>query len=208
MNISNCLFLFPLILFQLNKETLPIQLVENIYMDIEEIHDSIRSDFCNYFYIHDTLDNNIYFNFNGMDDFGPITLSTIELKEIYCEIKRGRLEAYKILCLHYFYKYPYCPPSNEIEKLICITDYLVSEYSYYQCCLNSADIIFSYLIYNIGDMQFVDKMLEYYDMFFEHSHSKSVAKKLYNIYCGEYWFHEKDLVKEQYFHKYCSTALN
>lgn len=167
-------------------------------------NDSIEK-LCQFFYSTDSLNDTVHFDFDRMEDFGPVSLSNSEIKQIYHEIKRGNLEAYKLLLIHYFYTYPYNLPANEIEKLICITDYLTNKYKHYYCYYFSANTICSYLDYYKEDKKFVEKMLEYYEKYYEYSKSRMVAKKLKEIYSGDYWFCERNSEKEEYYSQKCES---
>ena len=169
----------------------------SISIDNDTHHDA----FCDYFYSKDALNDTLHFNFEGRDDFGPVYLSEDELKQIYCEIKRGNVDAYTILCLHYFYSYSPSLPSTEMDKLICITDYLAQEFSYYKGYLACANIIFDHLRHNANDDYYAATMIAYYEKYFEFSKSKSIAKRLYEIYSGDYSFQDKDSVKSMYYKK-------
>lgn len=154
--------------------------------------------FCEYFYSKDTLNDTLRFNFGDRADFGPVYLSEDELKQIYCEIKRGNTDAYNILCTHYAYSYSQYIPRSEMDKLICVTDFLGQEYSYYKGYLTLGNYFFDYLKSNVDDY-YAAKMIAYYEKYFEFSQSKSIAIKLHEIYCGKYSFHDKDSVKAKYY---------
>ncbi len=175
------------------------------YISQEAIIDSNSyHDFCDYFYSRDTLRDTLHFDFEERDDFGPVYLSNNELKQIYCEIKRGNIDAYKILCTYYFYSYSPYIPKSEVDKLICITDFLAIKYCFYEGYLICGNYILDYLRYNADDY-YTTIMITYYETYFEHSKSKNTAQKLYEIYCGNYSFHDKDLVKAKYYKKFIDT---
>ena len=168
---------------------------ENI-IDSNSHHD----DFCDFFYSKDTLNDTLHFNFENREDFGPVYLSDNELKQIYCEIKRGNIDAYKLLFDHYFYSYPIDNfPKAEIDKLICITDFLARKYSYYRGYLMCGGFIFNCLKYNADDDDYANTMITYYEKYFELTQSETIAMKLHEIYCGNYSFHDKDSVKAKYY---------
>ena len=171
----------------------PVPPDDSVSIDNGTRHD----DFCDYFYSKDTLRDTLHFNFEGREDFGPVYLSEDELKQIYSEIKRGNVEAYTILCDHYFYTYSPCLPRAEIDKLICITDYLARKYCYYRGYWACGNIIFDYLKLNADDDFYATTMVIYYEKYFEITQSKAAAKRLYEIFCGHYSFHDKDSVKLQ-----------
>ncbi len=158
-------------------------------------------DFCDYFYAEGTLNDTLRFKFEDMEDYGPVHLSNDELEQIYCEIKRGNTEAYKILFDHYFYSYSNGIPRFEMDKLICMTDYLAQKYSYYRGYLACGNFIFECLTFDTDDY-YAAKMISYYEMYFEVSHSKTLAKRLYEIFCGNYFFQDKDTVKANYYERF------
>ncbi len=160
-------------------------------------------DFCDYFYTKDSINDTLYFDFEDRDDFGPVYLSENEIKEIYCEIKRGNIDAYKILCLHYFYSNSQCIPRNEMDILICITDFLAEKHSYYTGYLTCANIIFDYLTFNTDD-SYAATMIRFYEKYFDFSKSIPVAKKLYDFFCGKYPFQYKDSIKANYYKEFIS----
>lgn len=163
------------------------------------IYDSTHhDDFCDYFYSKDTLGDTLYFNFQDREDFGPVLLSGDELKQIYCEIKRGNIDAYRILNDHYFYSYSLYIPKSAMDKLICITEFLAQKYYYYRGYLECGNCIFDYLKYNTDDY-YTATMISYYEKYFGFSQSTTVAERLYEIYCGNYSFHEKDSIKAKYY---------
>lgn len=169
------------------------------------MYDSIRhDDFCSYFYSIDTLNDTLHFNFEDREDFGPVYLSINELKQIYGEIKRGNIKAYKVLLLHYFYRYSPCIQKSDLEKLICITDYLAQKYHYYEGYYISGNIINDYLDYNADDY-YSATMINYYENYFEFSKSIRIAQKLYDIYCGNYSFHDKDSIKARYYEEFVQS---
>ena len=171
-------------------------IVQGTSIDSNSHHD----DFCDYFYSKDTLNDTLHFNFEDREDFGPVYLSDNELKQIYCEIKRGNIDAYKLLFLHYFYTYPTVNfPKTEIDKLICITDFLARKYSYYRGYLMCGSFIFDFLKYNADDDYYANTMITYYEKYFELTKSATIAMKLHEIYCGNYSFHDKDSVKAKYY---------
>lgn len=157
--------------------------------------------FCDYFNSKDIINDTFHFNFSDREDYGPIYLSDDELKQIYCEIKRGSIEAYKILCLHYFYSHSQYISRSDLDKLICITDFLTQKYNYYKGYLICGNYIFDYLE-SCADDYYAAIMITYYEKFFELSHSKTVAQKLYEIYCGNYSFHDKDSIKARYYEEF------
>lgn len=162
---------------------------------------------CDYLFSKDSVNDTLYFNFRDREDFGPVYLSDDELKQIYCEIKRGNIEAYKILCHHYFYSYSQYIPRCEIDKLVCITDYLVQRHSYYRGYLICGNFIFDHLRFcaeNVNDF-YVAQMITYYEKYFDFSHSKTVAKRLYEIFCGNYDFFEGEAGKALYYEEYISV---
>lgn len=171
---------------------------KNDYQEIT-MYDSIpHNDFCSYFYSKDTLIDTLHFNFEDREDFGPVYLSNNELKQIYCEIKRGNIEAYEVLCLHFFYSHS---QRYNLDKLICITDFLALKYNYYKGYWICGNIIFDNLGYNTDDF-YSATLIKYYEKYFEYSKSKSVAKKLYEIYCGNYSFHDVNLIKAKYYEEF------
>jgi len=162
-------------------------------------------DICDFLYSKDTLDDTLHFNFENREDFGPVKLSDNELKLLYCEIKRGNIEAYKILFDHYFYSYtPNNIPRAELDNFICITDFLARRHHYYRGYLVCADYIFEYLNYN-ADEYYATVMIKYYEEYFDSSQSRTVAKKLYKIFCGNYSFHDKDPTKAKYYEGFISS---
>lgn len=165
------------------------------------IDDSTRlDDFCIFLYSPNTINDTLHFNFDDREEFGPVYLSNDELKQIYCEIKRGNIEAYKILCLHLFYHHAQYVPPTDLDKLICATDFLAQKFSYYRGYLICGNYIYDYLClgFNANDY-YVNTMITYYEKYFEISKSKYIAQKMYDIYCGNYSFHEKDSVKAEYY---------
>lgn len=156
-------------------------------------------DFRNYFDSMDTSNTALHFDFLSMEDYGPIRLSEQEIKQIYCEIKRGSIKAYKILLLHYFYTYETYISQDELYKLIYMTDYLAVKSCYYEGYGRCGGLIFDYLKFNSDDKYLVSVMLEYYEKYFEYSQSKHIGDELYEIYSGKYSFCEKDSNKSQYY---------
>ncbi|MBP5328123.1 MAG: hypothetical protein J6Y98_09475 [Bacteroidales bacterium] len=138
------------------------------------------------------------------EDFGPIHLSDDELKQVYCEIKRGSIEAYKILCLHYFYSHSQYISRFDLDKLICITDFLALKHCYYEGYWICGNYIFDYLDF-CADEYYVAIMIKYYEKYFELSQSKTAAKKLYEIYNGNYSFHDKDPIKARHYEEFISN---
>lgn len=156
-------------------------------------------DFRTYFDSMDTSNTALHFDFLSMEDYGPIRLSEQEIKQIYCEIKRGSIKAYKILLLHYFYTYETYISQDELYKLIYITDYLAVKSCYYEGYGRCGGLIFDYLKFNSDDKYLVSVMLEYYEKYFEYSQSKHIGHELYEIYSGKYSFCKKDSNKLQYY---------
>ena len=64
--------------------------------------------------------------------------------------------------------------------------------------LLSGNIIFDNLTAKTDDY-YISTLIKYYETYFNISHSKSIAIKLYNIFCGNYSFHKKDSVKAEYY---------
>ena len=202
MNILPLLLIIGMTSCQSSTSTTPVMPDNSIVQGTSIDSNSHHDDFCDYFYSKDTLNDTLHFNFEDREDFGPVYLSDNELKQIYCEIKRGNINAYKLLFLHYFYTYPTNNfPKSEIDKLICITDFLAQKYSYYRGYLMCGGFIFDYLKFNADDDYYTTTMITYYEKYFELSQSKDIAMKLYEIYCGNYSFHDKDSVKAKYYEK-------
>lgn len=167
---------------------------------IEDIPHS--DDFCDYFYSKDTLTDTLHFNFDDkVEDFGPVYLSDNELEQIYCEIKRGNTNAYDVLCDYYFYSYSQYLPKSEMDKLICITDFLSQKKSYYRGYLACGNFIFDYLKFHVDDY-YTNIMITYYEKYYEFSRSKSIAIKLHEIYSGKYSFYGKNTVKANYYEQF------
>ena len=104
------------------------QIPKNIFFQETTIDDNNHyDDFCDYFYSKDTLNDTLHFKFENREDFGPVYLSDNELKQLYSEIKRGNTDAYEIICHHFFYSYSEYISISELDKLICITDYLAQK---------------------------------------------------------------------------------
>ena len=183
---------------QSGVSTTPVIPDDSISIDNDARHD----DFCDYFYSKDTLSDTLHFNFEGRDDFGSVYLSEDELKQIYCEIKRGNVDAYELLYLHYFYSYSPSLPRTEMDKLICITDYMARKYSYYRGYLACGNIIFDHLRFHVDDDYYAATMIAYYEKYFEFSKSESIAKRLYEIYSGNYSFQDTDPVKAKYYEEF------
>lgn len=160
-------------------------------------------DFCDYFYTKDSINDTLYFDYEDREDYRPVCLSDYELKQIYCEIKRGDIRAYKILCLHYFYSHSQYISRSDLDKLICITDYLALKYHYYSGYLICGNYIFDYLEFNADDY-YAATMIKYYEKYFESTQSKAVAKKLYEIFCGDYPFFEQNSTKANYYKEFTS----
>ena len=177
----------------------PVILDDSIVQETAIDSNSHHDDFCDFFYSKDTLNDTLHFKFEDREDFDPVYLSDNELKQIYCEIKRGNIDAYKLLFLHYFYTYPINNfPKAEIDKLICITEFLGHEYSYYKGYLALGNYFFNYLKFNVNDY-YAAKMIAYYEKYYELTTSATIAMKLHEIYCGNYSFHDKDSVKAKYY---------
>ncbi len=173
------------------------------FQDTCIVYDINHNNPCDYFYLKDPINDTLHFDFENRDDFGPVYLSENEIKEIYCEIKRGNIDAYKILCLHYFYSNSQCIPRNEMDILICITDFLAEKHSYYTGYLTCANIIFDYLTFNTDD-SYAATMIRFYEKYFDFSKSIPVAKKLYDFFCGKYPFQYKDSIKANYYKEFIS----
>ena len=167
------------------------------------VDDSNHTIPCEFFYLKDSINDSLCFDFENREDFGPVYLSENEVKEIYSEIKRGNIDAYKMLCLHYFYSYSQHIPRDEMDILICITDYLAEKHSYFTAYLTCANIIFDYLTFNTDDF-YAATMITYYEKYFDLTKSIPVAKKLYEIYFGEYPFQNKNLTKANYYKGFIS----
>ena len=160
-------------------------------------------DFCDYFYTKDSINDTLYFDFEDREDFGPVYLSDYELKQIYCEIKRGDVRAYTILYLHYFYSHSQHISRSDLDKLICITDFLALKYHYYRGYLICGNYIFDYLEFNADDY-YAATMITYYEKYFESTQSKAIAKKLYEIFCGDYSFFKQNSTKANYYKEFIS----
>lgn len=170
-----------------------------------ELAESIRlDDFCNFFYSQDGLNDTLHFHFDTTEDFGPIHLTDDELKQIYCEIKRGNIAAYNLLFLHYFYSKSPCISKSDLDKLICITDFVASKYNYDRAYWLCGNFIFDYLQYD-ADKDYVATMISYYEKYFELSGANNVAEKLLKIFSGKYSFYEKDPIKAQYYEDFISN---
>ncbi len=182
--------------------TTPATPDNNVMKDTIVESNTHRDAFCDYFYSKDALRDTLHFDFGKMEDFGPVRLSEPELKQIYSEIKRGNVDAYSILFTHYFYTYSHIPKA-EMDKLICITDFLAQEYSYHRGYLMCANFLFDQLKYNTKD-HYTTTIITYYEKYFDSSKSESVARKLYDIYCGNYSFQDKDSVKAKYYEEFLS----
>lgn len=166
------------------------------------IGDSTRLDslLCNFLYSQNITNDTLHYSFEDKEDFGPVYLSNDELNQIYCEIKRGNIEAYRILCLHFFYSHAQNNSVSDLDKMICVTDYLAQKFFYYSGYLICGNYIFDYLCsgFNANDY-YVTTMITYYEKYFEVSKSKNIAQKLYDIYCGNYPFHDIDSVNAKYY---------
>ena len=199
------LFTFFTINLSLCKESSKSETIKScnnslIYFSID---DSIYHDgFCDYFYSKDTINDTLHFDFEGREDFGPIYLSDDEMKQIYCEIKRGNISAFKTLCHDYFYSDSYYIPNSDLDKLICISDFLAQKYYYYGAYLTCGNILFDNIKYNAEDY-YVTKMITYYEKYFELFKLKDIAIKLFEIYNGNYSFHDKDPIKAEYYGGFC-----
>lgn len=204
--IKNLLFIiiyFEMASCRLNPSTAYEIPDNNVSKESAMVADTFPNNFCDFFYSEDTLNDTLHFNFEDIEDFGPVYLSEDELKQIYCEIKRGNIEAYKIMCHHYFYSYSQYIPETEMDKLICITDFLAQKYFYYNGYLACGNYIFDHLKFSTDDY-YATTMITYYEKYFEFSRSKAVAKKLYDIFCGNYSFQDKNPVKAKYYEDFIS----
>jgi len=165
---------------------------------------SHRNTFCRWLYLTDLSNDTLHFNFDKLEDFGPVHLSDDELNQIYCEIKRGNIDAYPLLFDHYFYSYPsFNIPKTEIDRLICITDYLALKYDYHQGYLMCGNLIFDNLK-SRDNPYYATVLIRFYENYFAFSQSKNIAQKLYEIYCGTYSFQDKDPVKAAYYETFIS----
>lgn len=81
---------------------------------------------------------------------------------------------------------------------------MARKYSYYRGYLACGNIIFDYIRLNDADDYYAATMITYYENYFEYSKSKSTAKKLYEIYSGNYSFQSKDPVKAKYYEEFLS----
>lgn len=200
------IFIAELVSCQTSDSSASIIWGNNVYQGAQIENNEDSTDFCNFFNLLNPLIDTLHFDFDGLDDYGPVVLSNIELAQVYCEIKRGNIKGFTILCHHYFYAYSPCVPKAELDKLICITDYLLRNYAYYKGGLDCGNCIFDYLKYNPDNNYYVDVMIKYFETYYEHTHSESVAKILCDIYNGDYVFHSKDSIKFKYYDNLLSNS--
>lgn len=195
---------FPIFLFVINiglcqqcSSTSNVFIATQSFSVIGTIDSIHPNDICDYLFCEDISSDTLCSDFEIVDDYGPVYLSEDDLKKVICAIKRGNIKAYKLLWNYYWYNSQHMT-NTDLDKLICITDFLAQKYFYHLGYLFCANFIFDHItIYS--DDYYVSTMITYYEKFYDYSHWKDIANILYDFYCGKYSFCDKDSVKAKYY---------